>query len=212
MTKKEYVINGEVFHGCAELEKQFGVNRFTIQTRINRGWTIKEAVGLKSHINKSKTEFIIRGETFYGYDELESRFNIPVRVIKGRLLDYKWTLEEAVGLVPHVYGGYNEYIINGEVFHGHDELSSRFNVPLSTINTRIRRNWTIEEVCELIPPFTSFKQSNKNNYFKFDNICNIRFAYDTDNDSYYECKDNEISKIYSKTYLIQRWKEWKGIE
>lgn len=43
----------------------------------------------------------------------------------------------------------------------------------------------------------------------FGNIKIINKAYDSSNESYYECKENGENIIYSSTHLVQLWKEWK---
>lgn len=92
-----------------ELSEHFKISEMTIRDRLQRGATIRQAIGLdeipkgtllkQRDILKKKRNPIqleVYGETFTSYKALADKYGLPQYVVRQRIVDYGYTPEAAV--------------------------------------------------------------------------------------------------------------------
>ncbi len=137
-----------------ELSELYGVNEMTIRSRLKRGATIRQAIGLEdisdgsllkeSEVVRKKRATIrleVEGEIFKSYKALADRYGLPQYTVRQRIVDYGYTPEEAVKLD----GKSKPITVEGIDYSSKTALAEAYGLTSSVLLARLAGDTTIEE-------------------------------------------------------------------
>ena len=104
----------KTFDSYKEAAKFFGIHRDTIRKRMNRGWTLEQAVGIETPPSKkpqtgNETSVLVDGveKTFCSFHAACREFGVGFSTARERVKSLGWTIEQALGIeVPPEYAKY----------------------------------------------------------------------------------------------------------
>ena len=143
---RDLSVEGITYNSFSELSKVYKVNKDTIRHRLNAGKSIEFAVGLEVDDTIFPLEF--GGKIFVTQTEIAEHYGVERSTFAYRLNKANWTLEEALGLVEKAIQ-IETHIIEGMEFPSLSAISRHYNIPKATFNSRLQRNWSLEEACNL---------------------------------------------------------------
>ncbi len=152
---KTLIILGKTFISAQKAADHFGVNVVTLRSRLLRGWTPEEAVGVTAHERKKRAgqAVVVNDISYSSVTEAANAYGLAPRTVIGRL-SAGATLEEALGLVEHQgvsYRPHRPIDINGLHFPSLKDATEHYGLVYKTVNMRLARHWTLEEALELSP-------------------------------------------------------------
>ena len=119
-----------------ELAEKFNIDKGTLRSRIKHGWDLEKALIMP--LGPSETLITYNGKTQNLKDwSIES--NIKYEVLVNRISTYKWPLDKAFG-APLI----RKIEFNGESLTL-SEWSIKLNIPITTISSRFKNGWSIED-------------------------------------------------------------------
>ena len=155
MKKQVISPEGLVFKSVNAMTAYYGIGRETYIYRINKGWTVEEALGIVERRKDSEKEFIDpNGNRFQSMKEVLVHYHVKPEQYYGRLR-IGWTVEEALGIVPRerVHNWKARHIKticpNGLEFESIKDMCLHYNINPMTYHNRRSLNWTVEEALEL---------------------------------------------------------------
>ena len=143
---KTYVVYGKEMT-LSQIAKECGIDKQYLYIMLTRhNLSIEEAIKRKVHTRK-KLYFVIDGRKM-SLSQIGEMCNIKPKTLYNRLRN-GLTIEEAIeyvtpskkGVVSHAT---RTFLINGEQLTVR-EINKKYNIPISTINGRLRRGLSIEE-------------------------------------------------------------------
>lgn len=155
------VFRGTPYRSKRALAKAYDVNPSTFIERLNRDWTLEQALG----VDPPPTTVWFDGMPYANYKELADAHNVDINTFHGRRQNGK-SVREALGLVEPE----NAIVYDGVPYPNPSALAHAYNVCPKRLAYRLKANWTMEEALELTPrrkPKTV--QRNKRPPIFFDN-------------------------------------------
>lgn len=182
-----------------EIAEHFGINYYTFMRRINRGYSIEEAIDWN---NRKKGRLITvyknTNKEFRGnLKEIANHYNISYNALLSRINRKNLTTEEAITYNTNL----NKKLIT--VFKGTDkeftgtktDISKHFGIKYVNLQARLRYGYTIEEAIN----WNGGRKRNIITVFK-----------NTEKEFSGNCK--EISKHFDISYSTLREKIYKGFD
>tara|TARA_B100000925_G_scaffold272061_1_gene235729 strand:+ start:72 stop:1430 length:1359 start_codon:yes stop_codon:yes gene_type:complete len=150
-----YEVEGKGFKSYDELSKHYGVKVVTIRTRLKRGLSLEEALGIvktpdlryKKNNTKKTTrsvkdvDLVVDGIKYDSISQLAKSFGLEPYVVRNRIIDYGYTAEEAVKK-PLKGKSIN---VKGKEFSSIAEAARYFNKSAGTIQANLKRGLTVDE-------------------------------------------------------------------
>ena len=150
-----YEVEGKGFKSYDELSKHYGVKVVTIRTRLKRGLSLEEALGIvktpdlrykKNNIKKTTrsvkdVDLVVDGIKYDSISQLAKSFGLEPYVVRNRIIDYGYTVEEAVKK-PLKGKSIN---VKGKEFSSIAEAARYFNKSAGTIQANLKRGLTVDE-------------------------------------------------------------------
>lgn len=166
---KNWKVAGMTFKSLKHLSEHYDIPLYRLKSRIQRGWTLNEAVEItprKSYngINKTsrgkrterKRPVHVQGQFFDSRTEAAKHFGIDPKTFTARLKN-GWPPEQAAGLEPRPKQALGEYKFGmkvkpvtcfGKKFPSTNQaalyFSEKNNIPHGTIIDRVMRGWNLE--------------------------------------------------------------------
>lgn len=191
-------VEGKVFKSLHEAGEHYGVKGTLVSQRLYRGWSLEEALGIKS---REKGLNVLGIHYNHVTDACEALGKSKTKV-KWRL-NNGWSVEEAFDLVDRIQIRGESIVVEGEEFRSIKDACRRYGLRLCIVCERLRNGWTIDEAFELVPRcFNGFINSrywnNAIHSIKIDNI----LSKDT-----YKCVECGVIRYYTKEELFKKWVE-----
>jgi hypothetical protein len=143
---RDLTVERITYNSFSELSKVYKVNENTIRHRLNAGKSIEFAVGLEVEDTIFPLEFY--GKIFKTYTEIAEHYGVKLKTFTYRFNKANWTLEESLGLVEKAHQ-IETHIVGGIEFPSLSAISRHYNIPKATFDSRLQRNWSLEEACNL---------------------------------------------------------------
>lgn len=141
-TPKALTFRGVPYRSKRALALAHKVNPSTFIERLNRDWTLEQALGLEP----PPTTVWFDGEPYASYKELAERHGVDVDTFHGRRQNGK-TIRESLGLVePETAITYD-----GTTYPNPSALARAYGVCPKRLAYRLKSNWSMEEALERTP-------------------------------------------------------------
>jgi hypothetical protein len=144
-------VDGKIFDTLKSATKFYGVKYVTARSRIKRGWTIEQAMGLEAPPNKNRP-IKFRGKSYESEAAISQEFGVRVDVFRQRLAKGH-SIEVALGIRDLEYKTKPlACVVRGQQFASRNEAAKHFGVDKGTVATRVNKlGWTLEQALELEP-------------------------------------------------------------
>lgn len=134
-----YTVNGKRYVGQKALASAHGLTKAQLQSRLRRGHTFEQALGLEKGVGQRGKKYVIDGREYFGMKNLAKAFNltehkINTRLKRGYSLRQALELEKGVSLPTG-----KKHVINGKAYYGYRELAEAFGLTAATVAIRMRR-------------------------------------------------------------------------
>jgi len=86
--QKEVTVQGKMFSSITQAADHYGINRNSVTSRLNYGWTLEEALTTPLIPNSRPKPFrtyVLQGKTFRTYQEIGDHFGISAKAVTGRI-------------------------------------------------------------------------------------------------------------------------------
>lgn len=177
LTGSEVFFEDEMFPSFEELARTYQVNRVTLRDRIERGWTMREALGLDPKPMKQNNVIEFGGIKYESRRHLAEAFDIDAGAFYARL-DRGWSLEQALGLEePPLYTppkGVNGKPVayNGVTYCSLSELCEKHGKSRDRVSQRLYYGWSLDEALDVVErPFVSGFDNHKPAFLYIQEIC-----------------------------------------
>ena len=144
----DIIFLGKSYSTQKALAEDFGIAPATFSSRLNKGWTCKQALGFEEYI---PPKVYFQGMEYESEKDLAEAFGNEFCVYKQRL-SYGWTQEEALGIIPRKKPEVPVHKItyNGREYGSERELADAYGVKYAKYKRRLRYGWTREEALEIV--------------------------------------------------------------
>lgn len=130
---------GNEYKSVNDMLSTYGIQRRAYYLRLQRGWTLEEAL-----TGKNVTDHL--GNSYPTQQELFKHYNIDAMTFWRRTNIYHMGLEEALtSNIPRGRIQKKAYDHKGTEFISFDKMCEHYNVKPGTVRTRISRGYTLEE-------------------------------------------------------------------
>lgn len=166
ITGQSVLVEGITYPSISAAAREYDFYDRLILDRLRYGWSIEQALEIttppESHKfagRNIKIQIDKKEHVFKSIADLARFFDLPVSTVSQRIIKLNWTAEEAVGLVPPrkwVHPMHElSLVINGKEKHfvSKAEVATKYGFKRwSTIEKRLKRNWTTEQALSLVAP------------------------------------------------------------
>jgi len=161
MVKKLPIIcEGVEFPSVTAMCAHYGVERYKTHSRILRGWTPEQAIGLveKEQSLYRPKSVCVDGIEYPTMTEAALALGVKLATVKARI-ERDYSIEDAfLGLLkPRIGKSVKSIKFRGETFRSQTDLASKFGVSGGLMAKRIKSGWTIEQALEIEPPPPRFR-------------------------------------------------------
>jgi hypothetical protein len=143
--RDDFIVDGFLYSSFAELEKHFSISQDTIRHRLNDGASLLEALAPVSKVETYKI-----GEDLFTAKEISEKFKIKYRTVLWRI-SQGWSIEQVIGLEQKPQSEQTVIVLEGQSFNSKRAAALHYGIGLSTIYSRIRYGYSLEEAFELKP-------------------------------------------------------------
>ena len=142
-------VEGKRFCSIQHIVDHYDAPLFRTKCRLQRGWTIEQAIGLepRNHKNAGYIEITVEGRTFPNIKAAADFYGVNERTARGRLGRLGWTPEEAFGVVKKIvkHPMSKPITIDGVVFDDHKSAADFYGLKRSAFYERLRSGYTPEQ-------------------------------------------------------------------
>lgn len=158
---KSVIVNGVTYPSIEKATNTFKIPIVLVRSRIRKGFSIEEALGLKEREYKHPLhkELIINGKYFKSAREASLAFGIDANTFRNRLR-LGFTAEEAAGITPRKRTRSsgpkqtkikkNSIEVNGTFYKSITEAAKAHSLASYLVKARLKLGWSIEEALEII--------------------------------------------------------------
>ena len=127
--------------------RAFGMKVKNVEARLKYGWTLEQALGIEERPTVIK--YKVNSKSYASLESLARDFNLLPRTVYGRL-KAGWTIQQAVDIEPPPDTKTRKRIkVKGEWFHSVSDAARKYGLKPSTVLSRIRKGWSVEQALEL---------------------------------------------------------------
>ena len=154
------VCEGTHFESVAAMCVHYGVERFKTHSRIQRGWTPEQAIGLapreESLYRPKSVE--INGKRYENLTLAAAAFEVKLATVKARI-KYGYSVEDAfLGLLkPRVGMRGKQVEFDGVFYASIATLGRKFNLTGTLVSKRLKSGWTLAQALEVVPAPPRFR-------------------------------------------------------
>ena len=161
---KKIQVGDITFNSISDASKHFEIKTSIVSSRLRKGWTEKQALGLDTQPPKKKPEgkkisLNVNGEDvfFATITDAARHYGIRPSLAMQRLVTYAWTPEQAFGLeMPPRYRPKKITLKQGNrilIYESLKAATDAFNLNYDIVKQRINKlGWTPEQALELETP------------------------------------------------------------
>ncbi len=149
-TPKPQVFEGKQYPSIVALCEAHGVSYVTYWSRIDKGYTQREALGIdkKEIINGNAKSYVVNGKHYSSQTSLCDAHDTPVITFQNRL-KRGWSVEEALNLKKTDKGREKQQCFEGKEYDSTKDLCDAHGVPTRTYHGRLEKGWTQREALGL---------------------------------------------------------------
>ena len=154
------VCEGKYFESVAAMCAHYGVERFKTYSRIQRGWTPEQAVGLaareESPFRPKPVE--IKGKKYENLTLAAEALGVKLATVKARI-EHGYSIEDAFlgRLKPRVGVRGKQVEFDGIAYTSLAALGKKFNLTGTLVSKRLRSGWTLAQALETVPAPPRFR-------------------------------------------------------
>lgn len=151
---------GKCFESVAAMCLHYGVERFKTHSRIQRGWTPEQAIGLapreESLYRPKAVE--INGRKYENLTLAASALGVKLATVKARIED-GYSVEDAFlgRLKPRVGSRGKPVEFEGTVYASVAALAEKFKLTGTLVSKRLKSGWTLAQALETVPAPPRFR-------------------------------------------------------
>lgn len=161
---KKIQVEDATFNSISDAAKHYGIKSSIVSSRIRKGWTDKQALGINTQPSKNKVKgksvsLSISGKNvlFSSVSNAARHFGISPKLAMQRISTYNWTLEQAFGLETPPKGTPKKIKVHQGnqtfTYSSLKEATNAFNLNYDVIKQRINKlGWSTEQAFELENP------------------------------------------------------------
>jgi len=150
-----WLVDGKRFCSIKHIADHYGVLLYRTKARLQRGWTIEQAIGLepRNHKNAMYIEVTVEGRTFPNIKAAADFYGVNESTARGRLGRLGWTPEEAFGVVEKKVFKKNHkpITIDGMTFETNVAAAKFYGLTASAWFMRLHSGYTPEQAAGLEP-------------------------------------------------------------
>jgi len=150
-----WLVDGKRFCSIKHIADHYGVLLYRTKARLQRGWTIEQAIGLepRNHKNAIYIEVTVEGRTFPNIKAAADFYGVNESTARGRLGRLGWTPEEAFGVVEKKVFKKNHkpITIDGMTFETNVAAAKFYGLTASAWFMRLHSGYTPEQAAGLEP-------------------------------------------------------------
>jgi len=150
-----WLVDGKRFCSIQHIADHYGVLLYRTKARLQRGWTIEQAIGLepRNHKNAMYIEVTVEGRTFPNIKAAADFYGVNESTARGRLGRLGWTPEEAFGVVEKKVFKKNHkpITIDGMTFETNVAAAKFYGLTASAWFMRLHSGYTPEQAAGLEP-------------------------------------------------------------
>jgi hypothetical protein len=131
----------------SEWGRQFGIKADSIYERLNRGWSVEEAITKKPDIARNRRDNVwikYKGESLILAD-WSKRTGVSGKTINRRIRDYGWSVEDALTKNPKRNPKGFKYLEFEGKSMTQAEWAKETGIKPSVICKRLKRGWSVED-------------------------------------------------------------------
>ena len=148
-------VDGKRFCSIQHIADHYGVLLYRTRARLQRGWTIEQAIGLepRNHKNAIYIEVTVEGRTFPNIKAAADFYGVNESTARGRLGRLGWTPEEAFGVVEKkVFSkNYKPITVAGVTFETNAAAARFYGLTVNAWFMRLHSGCTPEQAAGLEP-------------------------------------------------------------
>ena len=145
----EVVLNdGQRFRSLSAASKHFGVSAGVAHHRGSIGWTLEQALGLKSkpkRRDRADYKFQVGGLDFPTQKAAAEHFGVNYKQYHERVKRKGWTPEQALGIDPSPTKKVEKVMIDDHIFSSLSAAAKHFGLERGVVYDRIRLGWPVEK-------------------------------------------------------------------
>lgn len=150
-----WLVDGKRFCSIQHIADHYGVLLYRTKARLQRGWTIEQAIGLepRNHKNAIYIEVTVEGRTFPNIKAAADFYGVKESTANGRLRRLGWTPEEAFGVVEKkVFSkNYKPITVAGVTFETNAAAARFYGLTVNAWFMRLHSGYTPEQAAGLEP-------------------------------------------------------------
>ncbi len=148
-------VDGKRFCSIQHIADHYGVLLYRTKARLQRGWTIEQAIGLepRNHKNAIYIEVTVEGRTFPNIKAAADFYGVKEGTANGRLRRLGWTPEEAFGVVEKKVfrKNYKPITVAGVTFETNAAAARFYGLTVNAWFMRLHSGCTPEQAAGLEP-------------------------------------------------------------
>lgn len=152
--------DGKHFESVAALCAHYGVERFKTHSRIQRGWTPEQAIGLAPHEESlfRPKPVEIKGTRYENLTLAAAAFGVKLATVKARIA-HGYSIEDAfLGRIkPRVGTRGKQVEFDGVVYASLTTLGRNFNLTGALVSKRLKSGWTLAQALGTVPAPPRFR-------------------------------------------------------
>lgn len=158
-------VQGMTFDSIKDAAQHFGLMPNVVQSRLDLGWPIEQALGLQPRPKRKPTRtraITIGGVQYNSIVVAANAHGVPRALLSDRL-QKGWTPEEAVGLVPRrerSAPNARRITIDGVQYKSVRAACDARGFNYGKVHSRIKLGWTLQQAFDLAPPPPPSGQKN----------------------------------------------------
>ena len=154
------VCEGKRFESVAAMCVYYGVERFKTHSRIQRGWTPEQAIGLaprEESLYRPKA-IEINGQRYENLTLAAAAFGVKLATVKRRIA-LGYSIENAFlgRLKPRVGMRGKQVEFDGVVYASIATLGRKFSLTGTLVSKRLRSGWSLAQALETVSPPPRFR-------------------------------------------------------
>ena len=139
--------DGKEYSSKSELARAYGTNIKAFSSRLKKGWTMDEALGVVKHRNGKLIRY--DGKEYASRAELARAYGIHIKTFSSRLRE-GWTMDEALGVVQRQHGRSIPIRYDGKEYASRAELARDYGIKITTFSYRLKEGWTMDEALGVV--------------------------------------------------------------
>jgi hypothetical protein len=150
--QKPVTINGIAYQSYREAAEDHGLVYETFRSRMSKGWTLEQAVGLipppPRRPHKNSIEINIGGVIYSSLSKAAKAYGLSNQKVHKRLTKFNWSIEQALDIHPpptKLSNSAKSLEVRGVVYDSIEAACQAFSITVQTASRRRRQGMSLEE-------------------------------------------------------------------